>query len=531
MERDLRAAADAGAHDVLVIGGGIIGTAIARDAALRGLDVLLVEKQDLGYGTSSRSTRLAHGGLRYLENWDLGLVREALLERERLLRNAPHLVKPLRFILPAYTRRELWKLRVGLRLYDALGSGGLPRSEMLGPGAALAAEPSLRPEGLVGAGSYWDCRITSVERLCLENALDAAEAGARICTHAEVTGLLRETGLIAGAHVRDALTADRFQLRARIVVNAAGPWVPEVAGLAKAPVAARRSRGSHLVVPNFLRNAVLMRARSDGRYVFAVPLDGEALLGTTDLREERSPDDVQCSPQEARYLLEEARQFLNADLRPHYATCGVRLLVDSPGKGESDLSRRHEIRDHTEDDVPGLWSVLGGKITTMRAVAEQVVDRACRVLGSPRWCETRDRPLPGGKGIEEGERKLLAEAGNDEDRALSRHLVARYGGRAPEVWRLASPTPALRKPLCPHSATVRAEILFAAREEGALTLADALLRRTDAGNAPCQADDSALRAADVLADELRWSPGRRDAELSAFRAFTLGRLGFLASPG
>jgi len=517
-------------HDLLVIGGGILGTAIARDAALRGYSVALVEKEDWGYGTSSRSTRLAHGGLRYLEQWDFGLVREALVERERLVRNATHLVRPQRFLLPVYrgSRVPAWKLRLGLWLYDALGAGGLPRPGWLSREQALAAEPALRKDGLLAAGTYWDARIASVERLCLENALDAAVAGAAVANHAAVEGFLRQGERVVGAVVRDVLTGARHEIRARLVANAAGPWLPELAGVAGVRVPHRRSRGSHLVVPNFLREAVLLRAARDDRVFFAIPLDGSALIGTTDLRDDRSPDLVRCDEEEARYLREEAARYLGFSDEVWYATCGVRLLVDEPGKTEGQLSRRHEIRDHADDGAPGLWSVLGGKITTMRQVAEDAVDRASVRLGARGWCETRDRPLPGAASLV---RRRLARQGQAAGLSPTtvEHLIGLYGSRSAQLFEACAREAALGAPVCPHAPDVLAQVDVAIREEGALTLQDILVRRLSNGSASCQGEDALARVLARAAALLGWDDKRVGSEEAAYRAFAARRR--IPSPG
>src|SRR5690625_5228971 len=273
-------------YDVLIIGGGINGTAVARDAALRGMKTALVEKEDFGYGTTSRSTRLIHGGLRYLETFDFGLVREGLREREVLLRTAPHLVKPLPFLVPVYKGDNvgLFKLRAGMILYDLLSwDKSMPSYRFLSADEALQEEPHLKRENLSGAMIYYDGQVELPERVSVENVMQAAEAGADIANHAEVTEYIWEGNRVVGAHIRDTLTNETLDIRAKYVVNAGGPWIDEMNTrlLKQYKPQMRLTKGIHLLVPRMVNHAIVLLAQSDGRLFFAVPYYDYTLIGTT----------------------------------------------------------------------------------------------------------------------------------------------------------------------------------------------------------------------------------------------------------
>jgi glycerol-3-phosphate dehydrogenase len=390
-------------HDVLVIGGGIVGAGVARDAARRGLAVALVEKEDFGCGTTSRSTRLIHGGLRYLEERDFGLVREALREREILLRIAPHLVCPLPFLTPLYDggRWSPGMVGVGMLLYDLLSyDKSLPNSRMLRAPEVMELEPGLRREGLRGGALYYDAQIAYPERLCVDNLLDAAAHGAQVANHARVVAFLRDGERIAGAVVEDALTGDRHEVQARFVVNAAGPWADAVATTAYPPLGPklRLTEGVHLIVPRFTEHAIVLLAQRDGRVFFVIPWAGMSLIGTTDTDFDRDLDTLAAQEEDVQYLVEETHKtFPQADLDTiHYTTTGIRALVRQPTQtSPGATSRQHRIIDHASAGAPGLISVYGGKITVYRHIAEQVTDLLCRFLKHRARCDTHTAPLPG----------------------------------------------------------------------------------------------------------------------------------------
>ena len=376
--------------DLLVVGGGINGAAIARDAAIRGAGVLLVEKDDLGAHTSSASSKLIHGGLRYLENYEFRLVREALAEREILLRTAPHIVRPLRFVLPhCPALRPHWMIRSGLLVYDLLSiRGSLPRSRRVGRREAALNAPLKERRRVL---SYWDAWVDD-SRLTILNAVAAAEHGAEIATRTELLSARRE-----GDVWRAELSGGR-SVAARAIVNAAGPWVAEVLGQRLAETSASRVRlvkGSHIVVPSLWDgDQAYILQQADGRVVFALPFNGDfTLIGTTDIAVER-PGDPAISPQETRYLCEAAdryftRQVVPADVVWSYS--GIRALWDDGAADPKSVTRDYRL-ELDSDSGPKLLSVFGGKITTARALAQEALDR----LGIDGRRSTSHSFLPGG---------------------------------------------------------------------------------------------------------------------------------------
>lgn len=470
--------------DLLVIGGGIVGAGIARDAALRGLSVALVEQNDLASGTSSRPTRLIHGGLRYLELFDFGLVRSDMRERETLLRIAPHLVFPLAFLMPLYRRSPFYrlKLRFGMFLYDLLSlDKSLPKRKRLGRAEALAAEPNLDPDGLGGAWRFYDAQVPFVERLVVENAVDAAAHGALILNHARATGYLRDGSTVTGAFVHDRVGGSTLEIRARFTVNSTGPWLDAtIAQLRHEPLPLLRlTKGTHLVVPRATEQAHVLFARRDDRLFFVLPWNGYTMVGTTDTDYDGDPELAEASTDDVAYLRTEAsRAFPHAPFdRIHFTWAGVRALVREDGVAEGEVSRKHKLYDHRRrDGIDGVLSVIGGKITAYRLIAEEVTDVVARRLGSTVRCTTSVLPLPGAA--------PAAAAGTDA--------------------------------LCPHAPTTREDIAHAVRAEWAVTLADVLLRRTAIGLAACQGLDRLDAIADVVGGLLGWDPARRAAEVAAY---------------
>ncbi len=374
---------------MIIVGAGINGAGIARDAAMRGLSVLLLDKSDIGTGTTSASTRLIHGGLRYLEHYEFGLVRESLRERETLLKIAPHLVRPLPITIPIYkhSRRGRVTIRAGMIAYDLLSVGkSLPRHRMLSRAETLKQSPGLNPEGLLGSALYFDAQVEFPERLVLENVLAAREHNAEVLTYAPVTSFRAEGDSVSGVEfVTEGLS--QFA-RAAIVINAAGPWVDRL--LDRAPVASPRliggTKGSHIVVPPFAgapTTAIYIEAQSDSRPFFIIPWNGNYLIGTTDVRFEDDPDEVCTELWEVDYLLSETNlAFPSAQLtreRILFTYAGVRPLPRTTDKEEQSITRRHFIREHPQ--LKNLLSIVGGKLTTYRSLAEECVDLIFRKLG------------------------------------------------------------------------------------------------------------------------------------------------------
>jgi glycerol-3-phosphate dehydrogenase len=509
--------------DLIVIGGGINGAAIAREAALSGCSVLLLERDDFCAGTSAASTRLIHGGLRYLEHAELALVRESLRERERLLAAAPHLVEPLEIYLPLTrdSRRGKLTIRLGMALYDLLSLGkSLPRHRMLGPERLREALPGLAAAGLVGGAAYFDAQVRYPERLVLELALDAAAAGATLATRTAARELVVEAGRIVGVAWQ---TADRRGIaRAPVVVNAAGPWVDAVLG----PLGERRliggTRGSHLVAQAFRgapAHAVYAEAVSDGRPFFVIPWNGLWLIGTTDERYDGDPGAAVTSRDEYAYLLAETLQLFPAatDLpqRVRYCYAGIRPLPASGTASTGAITRRHLITAHPA--VAGLFSIVGGKLTTHRSLAADCLRRLRRWLPTRGPSPTAGRPLPGA--LEAPARaELIAELTARFGSRTATRLWQTYGGRSALVTRSGGTRSELTQRIGPDSELIVGELVNALEQEFAATLGDLLLRRTMAGLGADLGLPQAPLAADWLVRLGIWDKARAASELAAYHA-------------
>jgi glycerol-3-phosphate dehydrogenase len=444
--------------DVIVVGGGIIGCGIARDAALRGLHVALVEQRDFGSGTTANSTRIVHGGLRYLEMLDFRLVRMDLRERETLLRIAPHLVAPLEFAIPFLSRAPLSriKIRAGLALYDTLSyDKSLPSHRMLNAAGARALDRALDRDDVRGAATYFDARVDLPERLALENALDAERHGASILNYCEATSTLMDDRGAAGIRVHDAIDGQEGDIRGRIVVNATGPWLEH--GI-------RKTKGVHIVCPPVTDRALVIFSAVDRRLMFAIPRGGQTWIGTTDTDYEGDPAAARATRADVEYLLASVRHLfpqLGID-DVLYTTAGVRALVMHGGSASS-VSRMHKV----VEDTPGrgVVSVLGGKITGYRAIAEDVTDVVCRRLGRAAVCTTARTPLP---------------------------------------------VPPQHRDLAAHAA-------YAVEHEHSVHLSDFMRRRTTLG---ASADQGWSRSADVaaaMAARLGWTPEHTSTEIDDYR--------------
>lgn len=523
--------------DVIVVGAGINGTGIARDAALRGLRVLLLEKNDLASGTTSWSSRLIHGGLRYLEHREVGLVRESLRERERLLRIAPHLVKPLPLLIPLYkgARRGPLLIRLGMIAYDVLSyDKSLDRHRMLSRDEALQRAPGLATAGLRGAAMYFDGQVEYAERLAVENALDAAESGAQIVTHARVDRLLRDGNTVFGVGFTDLLDGGAFEARAGVTVNVAGPWVDSVlaaddSGKPLQTPLIGGTKGSHIVVdpfPGAPHDALYVEAKQDGRPFFVIPWNELYLIGTTDVRYEGDLDRVVASEEEIAYLLDETLAVMpDAGLSREsvrYTYSGVRPLPHSEDGSEAAITRRHIVRDHGPE-AEGLLSIVGGKLTTFRELSEQVVDTAGKRLGRKLpESVTADRPLPGsapvdGRDFPAYKDWLLARC--ELPARTVEHLLRVYGTRAGMVLELADREPTLRDPIDPGSGAIGAEVVHAIESELAETVTDVLLRRTMSGLGRNVGLEAIEPAAEVGRRYLGWDVARVEQEVAAYREY------------
>ena len=501
--------------DVLVVGGGITGAAAARDAASRGLSVALIEKDDWGSGTSWRSSKLVHGGLRYLQRGEVRLVFESLSERARLLELAPHLVRPLDFLFAAISGRWVsrWKMEAGLTLYDALALGRGRRHRTLSAAAAVRAEPLLHGAPLAGAATYTDAR-TDDARLTLENVLDAQALGAVAVSRVRFEERVRSpNGASTGAVLADVESGRRFEVAARVTVEAVGPWT-DALERRDDPGAAPRlrlSKGAHVTLPADrlpVRSAVAIPVEA-GRLLFAIPSASVTLLGTTDAEYGGSPESPAPERREIEYLLARASEaFPSARLGPAdvvAAFAGVRPLRIDSSRRVSETSREDSI-----ESAPGLVRVFGGKLTTHRRMGAKTIDAAARLLSAEgarvERSRTRRRPFPGSPGEPLGDliRRTAGERGVSDSLAV--HLAGRYGRRVREVLAAASAEPALLRPMSPDLPDVEAEAAFAARSEDARSVSDVLIRRTHLfWEAAGQGVDAAGTVAGILRRELGWS--------------------------
>jgi glycerol-3-phosphate dehydrogenase len=472
--------------DVLVIGGGATGAGVALDAATRGLKVALVERDDFASGTSSRSTKLVHGGVRYLQaaitrldRAQFRLVREGLAERAILLRIAPHLVHPLRLVVPAYSWRDLLSYRIGLWLYDRIaGTQSLARSAFLSVDETLRVFPTLRRNGLRGGIAYHDGQFDDA-RMVLALLSTAAQAGAAIANRVEVTALSARDGNLDGAELVDRVSGKHFSVRARAVINATGPHCDALRRLEDpgATPMLSTSRGSHLVFDAAWAPAgdgLLIPRTTDGRVLFLLPWQGACLLGTTDIAAE-AESVPQPEAAEVEYLLDQLGQWLDPALTRNQVRAqwaGLRPLIGNPARATSRIVREH----HIEVGPKGLVSIAGGKWTTYRRMAELTVDRTIAVHGliASAPCRTREQVLIGAHALSPGLADALMQAhGLDGD--CAQHLVASYGDQAMHV--LAHAGPAGKRRLLPDHPYLEAEVLWARDREMALSADDVLARR------------------------------------------------------
>lgn len=486
-----RLPASGASFDLLVVGGGITGAGIARDAALRGLSVLLVEKDDFAGGTSSRSSRLIHGGLRYLEHGQFKLVFEASAERRRLLRLAPHLVRPLRFVWPVYAgaRVPFWKVVAGVTLYDALAMfRNVHRHRRLSAAGVEAEEPAVARDGLRGGVAYFDA-TTDDARLALANVLDAERAGATVLNHVAVEALSLERGRVTGARLADRLTGDTTDVRALATVNATGPWSDDVRRLegAAGRPRVRGSKGVHILVPHDRvdnRAALTLLSPTDGRVMFALPAGPFTVFGTTDTFTEANPDAVRASEADVAYLLRAANTFFPAaqlgrgDVVSAWA--GIRPLVATRADSPNAASREHAI----EVTPGGVVAITGGKLTTYRIMAAQVVDVVVRRLGRGGASTTADLPLP--------------DDGAERDAACGRDAAA--GAR-----------------IVPSLAWRFGELRWAVERAHARTVADLFIRRTKlAFETPDHGVGVAWNAARYVAPSLGWNGDEQRAAVGHY---------------
>ena len=471
-------------YDALIIGGGINGAAIANIAASCGLKVLLVEKGDFAGGTSSKSTKLIHGGLRYLENFEFDLVREALKERAIQLKNVPHLVKPIEFIIPVYRSgpRPFWMIKLGVFLYDVLsGKYLISKHRILNSTEILQRIPQIQKDGLIGGISYHDAQMDDV-RLCLENILNARAKGAKVANYVEVQALLKEKDKVVGVEVLDRISGRKSEIHAKNVICAVGPWANRFWQMdtSSALPKIRTTKGIHLVYnEKICENALLLQTKTGRRIFFVIPWKGQSLIGTTDTDYTGDPDQAGSEEQDVDYLLTEIKRFFPTmmfDKNKIVTTfAGLRPLVYAKGE-PGKISRQHVI----EKTDSGMIYVLGGKYTTYRRIAEECVEI---ILGEKLDGAFLDYPLYGSGEIRD-DVSSTARAYRVEEKIVEL-LRATYGTRYRDVLELTGQDPQLRQPICSCSDVIGAQVVYAVQVEMACTVDDIVWRRVGIGYLPC----------------------------------------------
>ncbi len=477
--------------DLIIIGGGINGTGIAREASERGLKVLLLEKNDFASGCTAYSTRLIHGGLRYLEYFEISLVQESLAEREILLKNANHLVSPLELCIPVYKndKRPLWEISLGMALYDFLSiSKSLPSHRILSKLDFIAYEPNINSSDLIGSAVYYDSQITYPERICLENVLMANFYGAVTLNHAEVVEVKLENNLVKQLRFIDKLNGKDFFVSGKCVVNVSGPWVDNVCKLFNSNI--KRliggTKGSHIVVNKSLNgptHAVYTSAKKDGRPFFIIPWLDFYLIGTTDIIFNGDLEKVSADVDEIDYLISEANNvFLNLKLSKNdvlYSYSGVRPLPYVDSKTPGSITRKHIIHDHFNDGIHNLFSIVGGKLTTYRNLSEQFVDSLFFKLKMPNiLSKSKHIPLLGCLNSDPKSFISSNYATYKDKISLNtfKHLISIYGSRYFEVLKSSDENSNLLEPITPGLSPIKAEILFSFKEL-AYTVSDVMARR------------------------------------------------------
>ena len=553
MERNLRQLAS-NVFDLLIIGGGIYGVSVARDAALRGLHVALVEKGDFGHATSFNSLKIIHGGFRYLQHLDVPRMRRSIFERSALMRIAPHLTHPLPFLMPTYGQgfQGKWIMRMALALNDLIGfdrnwsvdeSKHLPNGRVISRAECLQLVPGLSEKGLTGGAIWYDCQLSNSERFIMAVLKGATSAGADVANYVEVTGFLRQGDDICGIKAVDRLSEDQVDIRSRFVVNASGPWFHEILGLPNGGFRSRSlplSKAMNLVVnsPLVSKFAVGIPERKHfrddqamfhkgSRLFFMVPWRQYTFIGTTHTFYEGKVGEFRATEEDVEVFLAEINtayppaHLTMEDICFVYAGLLPRNEMNDKNPNVS-LLKRPIIVDHQKDTgVRGLISIVGVKLTEARYVAEKAVDLVCQKLGQGRPpSRTAVTPVDGGE--IDCLRMLLDPEATQTHFGLSgetiRHLGQTYGSSLDRVLKYLEEDETLGQPIASESPVIKAEVTHAVREEMAVTLSDVVRRRTELGTFECPGESSLETCAEIMAKELDWGEHRRQAELASLRS-------------
>jgi glycerol-3-phosphate dehydrogenase len=507
---------------VVVIGGGINGVAVARECARAGKTTLLLEQNDFASGVTSRSTRIIHGGLRYLEHGEIGLVRESLRERERLLRERSHLVQPTQFmvLLNEQSQRSAMKVRIGLWLYQRLA--GRKSNQSLGEMELKRVERALDAGHRWSIFNYEDAQCEFPERLVAERLTEAIDAGAVVRNHAEVLAVNVAHGRARGVLFRDRITGKDARVDAAWVVNCCGPWADRIcqrSSIRTAKPMLTGVRGSHIVLPLFpaAPSNPLYTEAADGRPIFVLPWNEQLMVGTTEVADGGDPGRTEPSAEETGYLLSSVMKlFPKAKLSAHdvkYAFAGVRPLPYSQGNRPSAVTRRHFLHDHTGEGAARMISVIGGKLTTAASLARECARKIGIMVR-----ETNTLAVGPGVALDPMLDQAvleIARAGSVSEES-ARGMVEWYGKRAMDIARMALVSAELRAPICPHSSHVVAEVVEAFRRECAVSLADVLLRRVPVALGSCWSESCSREAALRIGAVLGWDEYTIGANLEAF---------------
>lgn len=523
--------------DLIVVGGGITGACVAYDAARRGLRVALLEKKDFGWATSAATSKMIHGGLRYLANLEIGLVRESLRERRILENIAPNFVYPLPFLVPTYEgmKSNKWLIETGMLLYDILSfdkgrtwdkAKKIPGYHSLSREEVLREEPNLRGKGLTGAAIYYDCQSIFPERLTLAFVKSAVKHGARAANRAEVGGFLYgKDSRITGVKVLDLITGKEVAIEGKLTVNCGGPWADIIlrdAERGQSSHAIRRSEGIHLITRAQVKKYALALMTPSGRHMFLIPWRGHTLIGTTDKDYEGDPDAYKVTRESIEDFLREINECYG-DGRLGYgdvlsAYGGLRPLVEDQVEGTYESSRKYEIYDNKKDGFDGLITVEGGKYTTSRRLAEKLLDAAQKKLGQKPKDALTDKEYLHGCEIEDMGAFLaeIRERNPGFDPRTIEYLGKNYGTEYKEVLAIAQEGEGLSQPVTADG-EILAEVVYAARNEMANTLKDILFRRTGLGTLGNPGEDVLTRAGEIAARELGWTDQRLASELDEAR--------------
>lgn len=516
---------DVEVYDLIVIGGGITGTGVARDAALRGLSCLLLEKGDFASGVTCKSTRLIHGGLRYLANFEMDLVAESLNERAILRNQAPYLIHPMPILIPIYKDDPHGRavMSIGIHLYDLLShEKDIPHYFTSNRKKTLAFEPRLNQDGLSGSALFYDHQIMMPERLVIENVISAREAGATLLNYVRAEKI-EETNNDITVTTKDALTNATSVFRSKVLINAAGPWIDTVraGGNIDGKKIIFPTKGIHLVLPKLSDQALFVTSQ-DGRMFFIIPLNAYSLVGTTDTKYGGDLDEVHAEKSDVDYLLNESRRILpglNITYQSIlYTYAGIRPLAFL-GKSESKISRKHRVIK--EGRIGNIITIAGGKLTTYRNMAKDAVDTACQALGVKARCVTDKKSLPGGLPMRYEDYLNEAVPELSAHHAVTpetiRHLISLYGSRTEKVLELVKRERALTETISPESKDMYAQVLYSVREEGTHTLSDIILRRMPLGITASRGAGQAEKIAGLAGRELNWSEDEKQHHIEEFK--------------